>query len=88
MKKIWVKTNTSVTATRITISGDADIYEVVEAAIGKMNCLDGISEDMVTVACNGKDISKSLKVDIALQEGYGVSDRNDAVLLLQLSEGT
>ena len=88
MKKVWVKTKSSNTATRIAIGGDADIFEVVEAAIRRLNCLEGVSEDMVTVQCNGKDVSKSLKVDDALGEGLGVSDRSEAVLVLQLLEGT
>ena len=86
-RKVWVKTMCSITATRITISGDADILEVVKAAKKRIHCLEDVSEDMVTVLCNGKSVSKSLKVDSALEEGIGVSDMSEAVLVLNLSEG-
>eukprot|EP00731_Ephydatia_muelleri_P030985 Em0022g499a len=85
-RKVWVKTMCSITATRITISGDADILEVVKAAKKRIHCLEDVSEDMVTVLCNGKSVSKSLKVDSALEEGIGVSDMSEEVLVLNLSE--
>lgn len=72
----------SESSTRILINGDAYIDEVVQAAIRKLNDLKDVTEDMMSVSCNGKDVRKSLTVSAALKQNYGVSDEDDKVLLL------
>lgn len=73
--------------TRIMISPDAKIADVVEATTRKMNCMSGVCEDLVKVVCRGKEVEKSMLVHVALEEGFGVSDKNDEVLMLRTSEG-
>ena len=49
--------------------------------------MNGVTEDVVTVLCGGKEVNKSLAVHAALEEGFGVSDKIDDVLMLHTSEG-
>ena len=49
--------------------------------------MNGVTEDVVTVLCGGKEVNKSLAVHAALKEGLGVSDKIDEVLMLHTSEG-
>ena len=72
--------------TRIMISPDARIADLVDATIAKMG-MHGVTEDVVTVLCSGKEVNKSLAVHAALKEGFGVSDKIDEVLMLHTSEG-
>ena len=70
------------TSTRVLINEDARIEEVVQAAIRKLKDLEDVSEDMITVSCNGQEIRKGLSVRAALEQNFGVSDEDDKVLLL------